>query len=87
MSESRLLSPSLPPTTPGCGYLLSRALGHILWDRVDLVGDLHTSRGQTHQEDAEVGAPQVQRQEVPTLCGAETLSARTEVEAPPQHRL
>ena len=82
------LALSRPLTSaPGCGYLLSRALGHALRDGVDLAGDLHTSSGHTHQEDPEVGAPQVQGQEVPTLCGAETLSARSELEAPPPHML
>lgn len=67
-----------PVSAPGCGYLMSRALGHMLRDGVDLVGDLHTSRGHTYQEDPEVGAPKVQCQEVPTLYWAEILSIRTE---------
>ena len=74
-------------SAPGCRYLLSRALGHALRDGIDLAGDLHTSRGHTHQEDSKVGAPQVQGQEVPTLCEAETLSTRMELEAPAPHML
>lgn len=42
---------------PNCEYLLSRALGYTLRDRVDLVGDLHTALGHTYQQDPEVGAP------------------------------
>lgn len=74
-------------SAPGYGYLLSRALGHTLRDGVDLVGDLHASCGHTYQEDPEVGAPEVQGHEVPTLCGTETLSARTERVASSEHTL
>jgi hypothetical protein len=67
---------------PSCEYLLSRALGHTLRDGVDLVDDLHTSLGHTYKEDPEIGSSQVQGQEVPSLCGGETLSARTELVQP-----
>lgn len=50
-------------------YLLSGALGHMLRDRVNLLGDLHAPGRQAHQEDSKVGAPKIQGQEVPTLCG------------------
>lgn len=81
--RERAPGPSLALLQPQAEYLLPRALSHTLRDGIDLVGDLHASCGHMYQEDSEVGASKVQCQEVPPLCGTETLSTRTEWVASP----
>lgn len=67
--------------------MLEEGKGHVFRDRVDLAGDPHNSSSNTHQKDPEVGAPKVQGQEVPTLCGTKTLSATTELVVLPHYIL
>lgn len=53
-------------------HRLAGALHDGCWDDVDLAGHVDAFLHHTHHQHAEIGAPQVQRQKVASLCGEHT---------------